>query len=134
MKLSSISKSLLLVLALVLATGAFAANKQNKGSLTTSEPLTVSGHQLKPGEYQLKWDGANTSVELSILSQGKLVATVPARLVQLDRAARDNAIESQKSDDGSQSLTQIDFAGKKYVLAFDTGSATAESMSQERNH
>lgn len=64
-----------------------------------------------------------------ILSHGKLVATVPAQLVELSQAGHDNATESHKNDDGSQSLTQIDFAGKKYALAFGDQSAT-ESASQ----
>jgi hypothetical protein len=53
MKLSMISKNVLPGLALLLATSAFAANKPNKGSLDVSEPVTVSGQQLKPGEYKL---------------------------------------------------------------------------------
>jgi hypothetical protein len=50
-------------------------------------------------------------------------------LVELSQAERNNATESHKNDDGSQSLTQIDFAGKKYALAFGDQSAT-ESASQ----
>ena len=129
MKLSMISKSLLPGLALLLATSAFAANKGNKGSFQVFDPLTVSGHQLAPGQYKLAWDGTGSNVELMILSQGKVVATVPARLIELGQAGHDNATESQKNDDGSQSLTQIDFAGKKYALAFGDQSA-AKSASQ----
>src|SRR5260370_30069162 len=117
MKLSMISKSLLPGLALLLATSAFAANKGNKGSFEVFEPLTVSGHQLTPGQYKLTWDGAGSSVELMILSGGKLVATVPAHLIALSQAERSNSTVSHKNDDASQSLTPIDFAGKQYALA-----------------
>jgi len=65
-----------------------------------------------------------SSVELMILSHGKLVATVPAQLVELSQAGQNNATESRKHDDGSQPLTQIDFAAKKYALAFEDQSAT----------
>jgi len=65
-----------------------------------------------------------------ILSQGKLVATVPARLIELGQASRDNATESRKKEDGSQSLTQIDFAGKKYALSFGDESSVTESTSE----
>jgi hypothetical protein len=131
MKLSMISKSLLPGLALLLATSAFAANKGNTGSFEVFEPLTVSGHQLAAGQYKLTWDGTGSSVELMILSQGKLVATVPGHLIELSQAERDNATVSRKNDDGSQSLTQIDFAGKKYALAFGDESAATESASQD---
>jgi ATP phosphoribosyltransferase len=94
------------------------------------DPVTVNGHQLAPGQYKLTWAGAGPNVELMILSQGKVVATVPARLVELGQAGHDNATESHKNDDGSQSLTQIDFAGKKYALALGMESAATDSTSQ----
>lgn len=130
MKLSTIWKNLLPGLALLLATSAFAANNVNKGTFEVYEPLTVSGHQLAPGQYKLTWDGTGSSVQLMILSQGKLVATVPARLIDLGQAGRENATESHRNDDGSQSLTQIDFAGKKYALAFGMEPAATDSTSQ----
>lgn len=130
MKLSMIFKTLLPGLALLLAMSAFGANNANKGSFTVFEPLTVSGHQLAPGQYKLTWDGAGSSVELMILSQGKLVATVPARLVELRQAELRNGTEAYKNDDGTLSLTQIDFAGKKYALAFGGESAASDSTSQ----
>ena len=130
MKLSTISKKVLPGLALLLATGAFAANNANKASINVFDPVTVSGHQLAPGQYKLTWAGTGPNVELMILSQGKVVATVPARLIELDQAGYDNATESRKNDDGSQSLTQIDFAGKKYALAIGMEPAATEPTSQ----
>jgi hypothetical protein len=124
MKLSTISKGVLPGLALLLATSAFAANKANKGSFEVFEPLMVSGHQLTPGQYKLTWEGTGPDVEAMILSQAKLVETVPAHLIELSRPEPNNATESHKNDDGGQSLTQIDFAGKKYALAFGNESAT----------
>jgi hypothetical protein len=131
MKLSTMCKNLLPGLALLLATSAFAANNVNKGSFELFEPINVSGHQLAPGQYKLTWDGTGSNVELMILSHGKLVATVPAQLRDLSQAERDNATVSRTNDDGSQSLTQIDFAGKKYALAFGDESAATTSASPD---
>jgi hypothetical protein len=127
MKLSTMCKNLLPGLALLLATSAFAASNVNKGSIEVLEPRTVSGHQLPPGQYKLHWDGTGSDVELMILSNGKLMATVPAQLLDLSQAERDNATVTRTNDDGSQSLTQIDFAGKKYALAFGGESAATTS-------
>ena len=127
MKLSMISKNVLPGLALLLATSAFAANKPNKGSLDVSEPVTVSGQQLKPGEYRLKWDGTGSDVQVMIWSQGALVATVPAHVTDLSVAERYNAVESRRNDDGSQTVVQVSFAGKKYALSFDNESARSGS-------
>jgi hypothetical protein len=130
MKLSIISNSLLPGLAFVLVTTAFAASKTNKGSFEVFDSVTVSGHQLAPGQYKLTWDGTGPDVEAMILSQGKLMATVPAHLTDLDQAQPANAIVSRKNDDGSVSLTQVDFRGKKYALSFGNDSAATDSMSE----
>jgi hypothetical protein len=131
MKLSTMCKNLLPGLALLLATSAFAASNVNKGSIEVLEPLTVSGHQLPPGQYKLQWDGTGSDAELMILSNGKLMATVPAQLLDLSQAERDNATVTRTNDDGSQSLTQIDFVGKKYALAFGDESAATASASPD---
>ena len=90
MKASKISKGLLLGLALLLATSVFAANK---GSLQVSDPVSVNGKQIAPGDYTVKWEGNGPNVELNILHGNNVVATVPARMVDLDRApGRDSAV------------------------------------------
>lgn len=127
MKLSKISKNVLPGLALLLATSAFAVNKSNKGSLEVTEPVKVSGQQLKPGEYKLKWEGTGSDVEVMIWSQGALVATVPAHVTDLSVAERYNGYESRRNDDGSQTLVQVSFAGKKYALSFANASVTSGS-------
>src|SRR5262249_11059575 len=76
------SKSLFLGLALLLATSAFAANK---GSLQVQEPINVNGTKLAPGDYKVQWDGTGPSVELSIMQGKKVVAKVPAHVVDLDK-------------------------------------------------
>ena len=130
MNVSKISKTLLPVLALLLASSAFAANKGNKGSIDLDQPTTVSGHQLAPGEYKLTWDGSGTNIQLMILSHGKLVATVPARLIELSQPEAHDATELSANGDGSQTLTKIDFGGKKYALAFGDEATMTESASQ----
>jgi len=122
MKRSTISESLLLGMALLLATGAFAANK---GSLQVQDPVTVIGKQLPAGDYQLKWDGKGPNVELSILKGNKVVATLPARLVDMNQSAASDASVIRKNADGSRSLSEIRFSGKKYALAIGEEAATA---------
>ena len=130
MNFSKISKTVLPALALLLATSAFAANKQNKGSIELDKPATIGGHQLAPGEYKLTWDGTGPNVDLMIKSYEKLVATVPAQLIELDRPERSNGYELHTNDDGSQTVKSIEFGGKKYALAFGGEATMTESASQ----
>ena len=124
MKSSKLSKGLLLGLALLPATSAFAANK---GSLQVSDTVTVSGKQLARGEYTVKWEGNGPNVELNILQGKKVVATTPARLIDLNRSADADSAVVRKNDDGSRTLAEIRFAGKKYALAVGNESAKAEA-------
>ena len=124
MKVSKISKGLLLGLALLLATSVFAANK---ASLELNDPLTVNGKQLAAGSYSLKWQGTGPGVELRILQGKNVVATAPARLVDLDRPALRDVTITKKNSDGSNALYEIQFGGKKYALSLSDESAKADS-------
>ena len=130
MNVSKIYNTLLPGLALLLATNTFAASKGNKGSIELDQPATIGEHQVAPGEYKLTWDGTGPNVDLMISSHGKLVATVSARLVELSRPEPTNAYQAHMNADGSQSLTEIDFGGKKYALAFGDGTTMPESALQ----
>jgi len=126
MKFSNTSKGLLLGLALLLATSAFAANK---GSLKVSDPVTVSGKSLAAGEYTVKWEGNGPNVELNFLRGNKVVATTSARMIDLDRSAYNDTSVVRRNDDGSRTLSEIRFAGKKYALALGDQSAKADAGS-----
>ena len=101
MKASKISKGLLLGLALLLATSVFAANK---GSLQVSDPVTVNGKQIPAGEYTVKWEGTGSNVELNILRGKSVVATVPARMIDLNQSPdRDSAVTLINDDQSEAS-------------------------------
>jgi hypothetical protein len=108
-----IVKGILLVGVVLLAGGAFAANR---GSLELLHPAEVGGTQLPAGVYDVQWDGSGDQVQLNVLRGKKTVASTSARIVQVETPSdSDNAIVN-KNDDGSMSLTQIHFRGKKYAL------------------
>jgi len=113
MKFATVSKSLMLGLALLLASGAFAASK---GSLQISSPTTVNGTMLKAGEYKVEWDGSGPAVELSIKQGKNVIAKVPARIVDLSNASAADAAVTRSNGDGTSSLLGVRFQGKKFAL------------------
>jgi len=130
MKFANVSKGLLLGLALLLATSAFAA--ANKGSMQLVDPVTVSGKQLPAGDYSVKWDGSGPNVELSILRGNKVVATTAARLIDLSQKPTGDAAVVQQNGDGSKALTEIHFGGKKYALAIGNESANMDGSGSSK--
>jgi len=131
MKFANLSKGLLLGLALLLATSAFAA--VNKGSLQLLDPVTIGGKQLPAGDYSVKWDGNGPNVEVNILQRNKVVATTPARLIDLSQKPNNDAAVLTSSPDGSKSLTEIRFGGKNYALAIGTESASMDGSGSNSN-
>jgi hypothetical protein len=113
MKLNHLAKTVVLGLAVLLASSAFASNK---GSLQVREALEVNGQQLAPGEYQLRWDGTGANVEVSFMQGKKEVAKASAKVVALDKASDYDAAVVDHSD-GKARVSEVRFAGKKYALA-----------------
>ena len=105
MKALKISKGVLLGLALLLATTALASNK---GSLAVADN--------------------GPDVQLNIMKGKEVVATVPAHMTELNSASRSDAAVVSHNSDGSMSLSEIRFAGKKYAFTF--GGSTQAAMSK----
>ena len=127
MKVSRIFGSLLLAQTLLIATSVSATNA-NKGTLEVSEPVTVNGTKLAIGDYQVNWEGPGADVEVNISKSNKVVAALPGHLIELDRPAHDSSYTTNKSEDGSATLIEIHFRGKKYKLAVGQDVAASESM------
>jgi hypothetical protein len=119
-----VTKSLILGLAVLLATSAFAANK---GSLQVQEPISVNGQQLAPGDYKVQWDGNGPNVEVSIMQGRKVVTKVPAHVVDLSKASNADAAVVKANADGSKSLSEVRFGGKKFALAVGEEAAKADA-------
>jgi len=117
MKLSQVSKLFVLGLALVLATSAFAGSETHKASLQFLDAVQVNGKQIPAGSYQVKWEGNGPNVEVNIVQGQKVFATVPARIVELNEKSRSDAALIKNNADGSRSLSEVRFSGKKYSLA-----------------
>jgi len=125
--LNHLAKSVVLGLAVLLASSAFASNK---GTLQVREPLEVAGQQLAPGEYQLRWDGTGSNVEVSFMQGKKEIAKASANVVALDKASDyDSTVIDHAS--GRASVSEVRFAGKKYALTI--GSTEKAEMSGSRS-
>ncbi len=113
MKFATVSKVLMLGLALLLASSAFAANKT---SLQLSHPVTVNGTTLQAGDYKVQWEGNGPNVEVSILQGKNVVVKTPAHVVELATPAAYDAAVTRTSESGASSLAAIRFQGNKVSL------------------
>lgn len=130
MKVSTSSKIMMLSLALLVATSAFAGDT-HKGSVQFFNPVQLNGKQLAAGVYQVKWEGNGSNVEMSILQSGKVLATAPAQVIELNQKPSADAALINNNADGSRSISEIRFGGKKYALALGRETAQDQSKSSE---
>jgi len=127
-KAMTVAKGLVLALAVLLATSAFASNK---GSFHAQEAVQVNGQSIPAGDYQLRWEGTGSNVELSFMQGKKEIAKTSARVIELNQAsAYDSAIVDHSS--GKASVSEVRFAGKKTALAINTGDRASMSDSSTR--
>jgi hypothetical protein len=119
MKFATASKSVVLGLALLLASSAFAGTKV---SFLLSSPVTVNGTTLKPGDYKVQWEGTGPNVELSFLQGKNVVAKTPAHVVELQTPSPQDEALTIKNDSGPNSLAGLRFQGRKFEL--DLGEAS----------
>jgi hypothetical protein len=128
MKFATVSKTLVMGLALLLASSAFAATK---GELTLLNPATVNGTNLKAGDYKLQWDGTGTDVQVTILQGKNVIAKVPAKVVDLSAPAPNNAAVLNTGENGSRTLAGARFSGKKYALQIGQSSDEMQAGSSK---
>ena len=130
MKSSLFSKVMFATLALALTTSVFAASgDSHKSSFAISAAAQLNGTELPAGDYTARWEGSGPTVQVSIMQGKKVVATVPAEVVALDRPASN----TQAEINGNRELTSLQFSGKKFSLALGTESAKAQSKSAPTN-
>jgi hypothetical protein len=117
-----LGKAAVLGMVLAVATSMFAASS---GTLTVSEPVQINGKTIAAGEYKVKWEGTSNT-EVSILKGKQVVATATARVVEMSSAPHSDAAVLSKNADGTRTLKEIRFGGKKQSLALGEESAKSE--------
>jgi hypothetical protein len=110
-----LAKSVVLALAVLIATSAFAGNS-NKGSLHLGEAALINGQSVPAGDYQLRWEGTG-AVEVSVMQGKKLVTKSPAKVIELANGASNNDVAVVDKSSATPSVTEVRFAGKKFALS-----------------
>src|SRR5579863_375016 len=84
----------LAILAMIFSLGAFA-----KDSFDLAQTARIGSTVLQPGHYKAEWTGPNTALQISILRNGKTVATTQGTLKELPSKAQYDAVTVRNLDD-----------------------------------
>jgi hypothetical protein len=106
---------LLVSIALMLSLGAFAKNL-NSGSFDLQQTAKVGGTVLQPGHYKAEWTGPESAVKVSILRNGKTVATTEGSIKELPSRAPNDSVTIKTLPDNSTRVDEIDFNNRTEAL------------------
>jgi len=106
---------LLAPIALFLGLGAFAKNV-NSGSFDLEQPAKVGSTVLQPGHYKAEWTGPESAVKVSILQNGKTVATAEGSIKELPSKAQQDSVTIKTLPDNSSLVDEIDFNNRTQAL------------------
>ena len=110
--------ALLSMLAILSSVSALARDK-NQHSVEISDFVQVGGTQLKPGSYEVEWQGTGPEVQVNFVRDGKTVATVPGTLKTNDAQVHQDEIVTDTSSANTKTLKEIDFGRNKESLVFE---------------
>ena len=108
-------KFLLVVLVIAMASVVALAKKERK-TVNFPSDMKINGTVVKAGTYDVVFD--RDGGQLSVLKNGKVLATAGARAEARNRKARTTEVVSLNSEDG-RSLLRIAFGGSKENIVVD---------------
>ena len=119
MKVANFTRVLLTVLALTLALSATATAAAGSGTVSLSSAAQLNGKSLAAGEYKVKWENHSPETDVSFLQGKTSVLTARAKMVDGTQAALWATVVTRDNPDGSKTVREIHFRGKKSFLVFE---------------
>ena len=104
-----------MAVAWLLSLGAFAKDV-NSGSFDLAETAHVGSTVLQPGHYKAEWSGPKDAVTVSILHDGKTVATTQAKVKELPAKAPYSSVTVKTLDNNTTQVDEIDFNHRSEAL------------------
>ncbi len=121
--MKSIVNRIFVVLAIAALTSVVASAKVHKQKINFDSDTKVNGTVLKKGSYDLKFD--DETGQLSILKNGKVVATATAKAEPRETKAKDFQLRTGGSGEDVQ-LVGVTFGGSdKDIIVTNGGGSTS---------
>ena len=94
------------------------ARDTNSGKFNLQQSAKVGSTVLPPGQYKAEWTGNGNDLNISIIKNGKTVATTRGTLKQLEQKAPYGAVTLKTLPDNSARVDEIDFNNRSDALVF----------------
>jgi len=108
-------------IAVTLATSFMATQSavaQNAGTVKLAYSASLVGKQVAAGEYKVAWETHSPEAVVTLTQKKKMIATVSAKWVDRDAKYETNSVLYSTNPDGSYTILEMRFAGRKGALVF----------------
>lgn len=107
----------LVLLAVVLTTAfALAANMQ----INLASANQLNGTTINPGNYKFNYTTTGNTAQVNVIQGKKTIASATGEVVEIENPPAHDSIISKKNPDGTRSMYEIQFAGKKQAIRFNS--------------
>jgi hypothetical protein len=112
----------------ILFMATLSAVAQNTGTVKLFYSASLSGKQVAAGEYKVVWETHSAAAIETLTQKKEGVATVQGKWVDRDTKYEANSVVYSNNPDGSRSVLEIRFAGRKGALVFDEEAARSQLL------
>jgi hypothetical protein len=106
-----------MLMVILLGASLWAAAASSK-TLSFRTAVTLNGSELKPGFYEVEWVSHSPEATVTFRRNGQMVAMAPGKWVDRDMKSPVDAVVYTNNADGTHTLTEVRFAGRKQALVF----------------
>lgn len=92
------------------------AKDTNSGTFDLAQSAQVGSTILHPGHYKAEWTGPNTALHVSIVHDGKTVATTQGTLKQLPEKAPYGSVTVRNVNNHTTRVDEIEFGNRTQAL------------------
>jgi hypothetical protein len=107
-----------LVLIAVVFTTAFALAANMQINLASANQL--NGTTINPGAYKFNYTTTGNTAQVNVIQGKKTIASATGEVVEIENPPAHDSIISKKNPDGTRSMYEIQFAGKKQAIRFNS--------------
>jgi hypothetical protein len=105
-----------------------AAVARNTAWVKLTHSAALQGKQLAPGEYQVAWKTHSPGAIVTLTQNNQVIATVPGSWVDRDTKYEASSVVYSVNPDGSRTVLEIRFAGRKGALVFGDKAAKSQLL------
>jgi len=91
-----------------------AAAPNQSGKISVSNHVLVSGTELHPGEYTVRWSGVGPEVQVQFFHDGHEVVSLTGTL--LEKKNTYDSFSTRLNDEGARELSEIAFSKATLLL------------------